>query len=618
MKTFGGLALAAAVATAACSSHGTSSVLPATQSAPQTTAQSTFGTHSVRPAAVAAAPLGWSGTATLAVTPANANDLGALASSQQLAVTVGLQLRNVDQLKSLVASRGRVDPTTFKSTYGPTPTQVAAVTTYLQSQGFSNVSVEPNNLLIDATASAATVSKAFNTSLHSFSVGGVSAFANTSPAYVPQSLSGIVVAVLGLNNIQMFKASPPMSSRPALAQQVQRRTQSVNQPQPTPCTWLEGQSSPVNCMRFYDPPTYWITYDVGNTPTADLIPVAIMTEGDVTQSISDLRLNESKFNLPQVPVNVIHSGLPGTDVSGDGEWTLDMTYSSGMAGNLSALDVYNATSFTDSDIAKMYNKWVSDDLTRIGNSSFGGCEYGPYIDGSMVLMDEILNEGAAQGQTMFVSSGDTGAFCPVAGVGENGVPAGGALMVNYPASSPYVVAVGGTDLFSNADGTYAGETAWEAGGGGISQFEYAPYWENPAQPIGTTPAGLTFRGVPDIAMDAAIETGALLWGGAAVNGSCTPCITAGTSLASPLSAGVYARLLTTHGGLGFAAPLFYSNFTSHAAGAQQTGPPPWQPDGGFHDILAGGNGVYNALPGYDFASGLGSFDVSVMNAEIGN
>jgi subtilase family serine protease len=621
MNKFGGLALVAAFATTACSSHGSSSVVPVggAASTSQTTSKlvGALGMQTTRPPMVAAAPAGWAGTATQAVPPVNATDLGTLAGSKQITVTVGLQLRNVDQLRALVASRNRILPGAFKATYSPTSDQVGAVTAYLQSQGFSNITVAANSLLVDGTASAATVSKVFNTSLHSFTQNGTNVFANVSPAYVPQALGGTVVAVLGLNNLTMFKTSPLRTSRPDLASSARKTMSMAGQPPPTPCTWLKGVSSPANCMRFYDPPTFWLAYDVADTSSANNIPIAIMTEGVLDQSISDLRLNESKFGLPQVSVNIVPTGGPGTDTSGASEWTLDMTYSSGMAGNVSSLYVYNASSFNDADITKMYNRWVSDWYTTIGNSSFGGCEWGPYIDGSMVLDDEILNEAAAQGQTMFVSSGDSGSFCTVSGA-TNAVPAG-LPFVEYPAASPYVVAVGGTDLFSNTDGTYLGETAWEAGGGGISQFEYAPYWENPAQPVGTTPAGLTFRGVPDIAMDASLETGALLWGGQAVDGACTPCVTAGTSLAAPLAAGVMARLQETHGNeLIFAAILFYNNFTSHTAGAQQQGPPPWQPDGGFHDILAGANGAYQALPGYDFITGLGSFDVSLMNAQIGN
>jgi len=604
MKKISVLALVAGLAAAACSSHGNTALTPSGSNPSQmgsgrspqslsTSGVSQFGMQSMKAQALAVPPAGWASTATLPITPANASDLGALSPSQSITVRVGLQLRNVDQLKQAIAGGQEIDPGSFNAAYAPTTTQVNAVTAYLSSQGFSNISVEPNNVIVSASASAANVSKAFNTSLDSFSQNGSTIYANTAPAYVPASLSGTVVAVLGLNNAQAMKPTPK---------------------QPTPCSFF-GVGTPAQaCLRFYDPSTYSIAYDAGKTPTGHATNVAIMTEGSLTQSISDFRLNEQQFNLPQANIKIVPVGLPSTDTAGATEWTLDMTYSTGMAGAVQQLYLYNTTSLTDSDIALMYSRWATDDLSKIGNSSFGGCEFFSFLDGSMVIMDEILAQGAVQGQTMFVSSGDSGSFCGVA-ASANGVPAG-APFVEYPAASPYSNAVGGTDLFTNADGTYKGETAWEAGGGGISQFEYSPYWETAVQPVDN--AG-SFRGVPDVAMDAALETGALLWGGQATNGSCTPCVTGGTSLASPLSAGVWARLQTAHGNhLGFAPLRLYHNFTSHAAGAVQIGPPAWQPDGGFHDILNGANGLYQALPGYDYTTGLGSFDIAIMNAQIGN
>jgi subtilase family serine protease len=589
-------ALGAGIVLASCSSHASNAIVPQGPAGlAHAVTTSSFGTHSMVAPNVATAPAGWTTTGTQAFTLANASDLGALSPSTPVTVRVALQLRNVDQLKSAVAARQRLDPATLAATYNPTSAQVGLVTSYLGSKGFSNVTVDANNLLVSATATAGQVAQAFDTTLHSFSQNGRNVYANTSPAYVPQSLSGIVVAVLGLSNAPTMKAAPRQ--------------------QATPCN-VEGVATPSQaCLRFYDPATFQIAYDATSVPDGSSTTVAIMTEGDVTQSISDLRLNEQNFNLPQVPVNVIKVGLSSTDTSGDGEWTLDTAYSSGIAGNLKALDLYNTTSLTDSDITLMYNAWVTQDLAPIGNSSFGGCEYAPFLDGSMLAIDEIMLEGAAQGQTMFVSSGDSGGFCGVAGAGANGVPAG-APMVEYPASSPYVVAVGGTDLFSNADGTYLGEQSWEAGGGGVSQFEYSPYWETTEQPVSQNVSSM--RGVPDIAMDAAIETGALTWGGQAANGACTPCVTGGTSLASPLAAGSYARMQSAHGNtLGFLPPLLYQNYVENAAGAPNTGPPAWEPRGGFHDIIVGSNVSFQALPGYDYTTGLGSFDIGAMNAQIG-
>lgn len=599
MKRLVVAATVAALITSACSGNGAGSgsgVVPGPASQGSTMVR--------RPAAVAAAPAGWATTGTQALSLRNASDTGPLAPSTTLTIRVGMQLRNATQLQQLVGSGQTLSNAAFMSTYAPTAAQVSAVQSYLQSQGFSNITVEPNNLIVSGTASAAKAAAAFDTALESYTQNGVSVYANTKPAYVPQALAGTVVAVLGLNNAAKATAkhpSKPTSPPPATQTSV------------TPCT--AGVSSPA-CLRFYDPATYGVTYDVGTTPTGANTAVAIMAEGNVTPSIADLRTNESKFHLPQVPVSVMHVGLASPDTAGDDEWTLDMTYSSGMAGNLRHIYLYDTTSLTDSDIALEYNHWVTDHLAPIGNSSFGGCEYGPYLDGSMLLDDEILLQGASQGQTMFVSTGDSGGFC---GVGvPNGVPAG-APLVEYPSASPYVVAVGGTDLYSNANGSYLGETSWEAGGGGLSQFEYSPYWESGIQPVSSTPAGFSFRGLPDIAMDASLETGALLYtSGSAANGSCTPCITGGTSLASPLAAGAYARMQTAHNNtLGFAPPLLYRIYTKNPNAVTVTGPPPTQTIGGFHDIITGSNVTYQALPRYDYTTGMGSLDIAVTNAQIG-
>jgi subtilase family serine protease len=212
---------------------------------------------------------------------------------------------------------------------------------------------------------------------------------------------------------------------------------------------------------------------------------------------------------------------------------------------------------------------------------------------------------------MFASSGDTGSFCSVGT--PNGVPAG-APLVEYPAASPYVVAVGGTTLLSNADASYEGELAWNAGGGGVSQFEYSPYWQQGVQPSNPSAAGapVSLRGLPDIAMDADPNTGADVYVGGALT------VIGGTSLSSPLAAGVYARLQSAHdNALGLGSPAFYKIYSQATPGAPVAGPPPTRAYGGFHDILTGGNGAYSALPGFDYTTGLGTFDVSATNATIG-
>jgi subtilase family serine protease len=625
MKRLAAASVALGMTVASCSGgHSAGSLLPSgAQNGPTTqsaasSSPSAAGLRTTRGVAVAAVPAGWAATATQAIAPRTGSDQGALPASQQLTVHLGLQLRNVDGLKSSILSHAIMSPGQVLSAYGPSAADVSKVTSYLQTQGFTSVGVSENRLIVSATAPAATVAKAFSTTLHSFGGG---TFANTTPAYVPQSLGGIVVAVLGLSNLQAFTVAKhpvtvainhasPSASAPAPQPESPCAVSSVYiiglpSPQPVPAP-VAGQ---VGCPRNYTPSDYWRAYDANTTPAASSVKIAILTEGNPRPAIGDFRINEQGDGLPQVPVGVKDVGLAGSDTSADaeGEWTLDMTASSGMAGNLQAIKLYAATSFTDSDIALMFNKWVEKDEQRIANASFGGCEVYPYLDGSMLLDDEIFAEGAAQGQTLFASTGDTGSFCSVGN--PNGVP-GGAPLVEYPAASPYVVAVGGTTLWSTVPGAYQGESAWSAGGGGISQFEYSPSWQSGIQPASSTPVGFTFRGLPDVSMDGDLQTGMIMY----MQGSWT--VIGGTSLSSPLMAGVWARMLQAHPGLTYAPPALYGTFAASASSATNAGPPPTATYGPFHDVLSGANGLYSAAPGYDYTTGLGSVDVDALSAAL--
>ncbi|MGA8618719.1 MAG: S53 family peptidase [Candidatus Sulfotelmatobacter sp.] len=519
----------------------------------------------------------WVSTATQAVGPtlANAISQGALPDSTPVHVNVGLQIQNRAALVSYVQSitnpnsplyGQELQPSDFLASYAPSPTQVHSVVSYLNQQGFQNVQIEPNNLMIAADGTAGAVRQAFNTQLQSYLVNGVSVYANLTTAQVPQNLRGTVAAVLGLNNAAVMTMP----------------THSVSIP---------------NYPAAYRPMNLWIAYDVGSTPTGSKTPIAIFAEGNVTGVISDLRLAETNNKLPQVPVTVVQVGLASPDVSGADEFDMDTQYSSGLADNVSRLYIYATTSLSDSDVALMFNHFAAQKLARAGSASFGICEVFPFLDGSMLVDDNSFLEAAAQGQTVFASSGDNGSACGVA-VGVNGVPGGGAPMVEYPASSPYVIAAGGTTLITNSDGTYDQEIAWNAGGGGASQFEGSPFWQAPVNPFSTLG-----KGVPDVAMDADPNSGVYIW----LNGT-EQCCYGGTSLSSPLALGAFARFQSVSSNeVGFAGPAFYSGATP--------APNPASPVG-FHDIILGGNGLYTALPGYDAVTGLGSFDISKFNAAL--
>jgi subtilase family serine protease len=112
-------------------------------------------------------------------------------------------------------------------------------------------------------------------------------------------------------------------------------------------------------------------------------------------------------------------------------------------------------------------------------------------------------------------------------------------------------------------------------------------------------------------MDGDLQTGMILY----ISGSWT--VIGGTSLSSPLMAGVYARMLQSHPALGFAAPQLYHTFSVSNPGTKLLGPPPTINQGPFHDVISGANGLYSALPGYDYTTGLGTVDVDALNAAIG-
>src|ERR1700733_367811 len=175
MLKLAALAAIAGILTASCA-HGGSSALPPAGPAGLTpssaTAPSTLGARTIRPKSLAAAPAGWANTATGALALANASDLGRLDGAKAVNVVLSLQMRNVDGAKAAIAAGQRISRGAFVSEYAPSSTQVAAAVSYLQSQGFSSVSAAPNNMLITASAPAANVEKAFNTSLHAYSVSG--------------------------------------------------------------------------------------------------------------------------------------------------------------------------------------------------------------------------------------------------------------------------------------------------------------------------------------------------------------------------------------------------------------------------------------------------------------
>lgn len=517
----------------------------------------------------------WVNTATKPLKLSHSKLLAPLVSAKQMNVVVSLKLRHRKQLNQYIQKINTpgnplygqsLTPSEFTQKFGPTDAQVQHVSHYLQGKGLKIQKVASNNLLITAKGTENQIETAFHTQISRFRQNGHTVFANTKSAQVPQFLAGTVKAVLGLNSAAHMTTAHKKKSDAMPAKTL-------------------GLTS--NYPASYTPKGFWNAYDVGNTPSGQSTNIAIFAEGDLTKVVQNLRAEENANNLAQVPVTIVKTGPASSDTSGAVEWDMDTQYSSGMAGNVSNLYLYDAPSLSNADIVKEFNKFVTQDKAKAGSASFGECGILAEATGLMSTADQVFAQAAAQGQTIFASSGDTGGFCTVAPT--NGVPAG-IPDVEFPAASQYVTAVGGTTLFTNSDGSYNKEIAWTAGGGGPSYFEPEPSWQ---QGIVTPSTG---KGVPDISMDADPNSGAVVYTGASSKET-----VGGTSLSSPLALGVWARLETSHNnGLGFAPPLLYQAYQSK----------------GFHDITLGDNGPYVATPGWDFTTGLGTFDVTQMNSQI--
>ena len=304
-----------------------------------------------------------------------------------------------------------------------------------------------------------------------------------------------------------------------------------------------------------------------------------------------------------------------------------------MAPEAAGLILYFGSTLVDATVEAMLTTWVNDPAGPAqANASFGECERTPLdpileqLPGNISqkpnatlgialgnnlepVAEATLRQATIEGRTLFSSSGDTGSSCPV--VVLPGIGAGNGLLnqivplTSYPASSPYTVAVGGTVLYTTATappGRFA-EYAWTFTGGGDSLLIPAPAYQRGTSglflPCVATAAGqLTdlgqpCRGVPDVAA----QSGDALTNGYAIVAAGKDSQGGGTSLSSPLWAGMWARANQGVGGAG----LGFANETIYRLGKNPT-----TAARDFYDITLGVNGLYAALPGWDYVSGFGT------------
>jgi subtilase family serine protease len=482
----------------------------------------------------------------------------------------------------------------WKAAYAPSTSSVAAVTGYLNAQGFRNVEVSGNRMLVTADGTAAQATRAFHTSLVDFRLGRKLVYGNTAAASVPTSLAKTVAAVIGLNNLPLNALRPTV------------KHQSADAGSPD----LEGGLFPAQ---------FETTYNATGTKPGTKTSVAILSEGDTTGVISSLRYAEAQEKMPKVPVTVVNVGPQSTDTAGADEFDMDSQVSTMVSGGVKHLYMYNIGSLVDAEVDADFAKFVSQDKAQALSASIGGCEINSYLDGSEVSTDVVMQEGAMQGQSLFASSGDNGDACMY--VAAIGAPAG-VPGVNWPASGEFDTAVGGTSLISDDAGNRIQELGWLGSGGGISTVENPGWWTQASDPAFDTQYVSGGRAVPDISLDADpnLATPVKVYVGKTIS------YVGGTSLSSPMMLGFWARLESAHANkLGLASIPLYQVYDKINPGTSETTPigltvivPSANPAAvpGFTDIVAGSNGTYTATPGYDLVTGLGAPDVTALNKVI--
>jgi len=516
---------------------------------------------------------------------AGAKWLGGLASDTRIPMAFALPLRNRAELQELL---GRIyDPADplyghyltsreFTDRFGPTQADYDAVISYARSLGLTVTGTHPNRTLLDVSGPAGMIEAAFALHLRRYQApGGREFYAPDDNPEVPDAVASRIAGVVGLDNAAVWHAHRRLVSAAEMA-----RTEP-----------FQIGTGPGGGLTPGDIRTAYNLQGVAADGTGQVLG---LFELDGYRS-SDVTSYESYYGLPSVPLqNVLIDGFSGRPGSGADEVTLDIELQIALAPGASKIIIYEGPN-SNTGVVDTYNRIATDNLAKQISTSWGLSEG---QNSSTVISSEntAFLQMAAQGQSIYAAAGDSGAY-------DDGTT----LSVDDPASQPYMVGVGGTQLFVNADGTYNHETTWNvdntvsggAGGGGISSLWSIPSWQ---QGIATA-ASATMRNVPDVSLNADQNTGYSIYyhGGWWIYG--------GTSCTAPLWAALTARVNQQRAAngyqpLGFANPAIYQIAKGARYGAD------------FHDITQGTNLFYGAGTGYDNATGWGSFNGANLLADL--
>ncbi len=490
--------------------------------------------------------------------------VGLLPGTQSLQLDLALPLRNQAELDDLL--QRLYDPQSpsfhqflsvaeFTARFGPTAEDYAAVVRFAEQNGLTITGTSPNRVILNVTGTVENIERAFQVTMGTYQ-HPTERRTFYSPDREP-SAAGLSVPLWHITGLDDFSIP-----RPASLHQNSEATSHATGSGP-------GGNFLGSDMR--------AAYYGGDTSTGTGQSVGLVEFGGY--NFSDVQAYFASVGQPlNVPVtNISTDGSPLTctgTCTNDLEQALDIEEAISIAPGMSELRVYVARA-SDVDI---FNKMATDNISKSLSCSWGWSPPDPSSD------DPIFAEFVAQGQTLFVASGDNGSY---------GSGALGTLNI-YPAFDNYITAVGGTVLTTKgAGGAWESETAWSNSGGGIAPDIPIPAYQQLAGVITRANKGsLTLRNVPDVAIEGNTDN-YICFNGACAGGW------GGTSFGAPRWAAIVAlinQLRATNGksSLGFINSAIYPDGLEPVYSTR------------FHDITSGSNGKYSAEIGYDLVTGWGS------------
>jgi hypothetical protein len=371
-------------------------------------------------------------------------------------------------------------PDEFGQQFGPGDQDMQTVAAWLASYGFQIGGISRGRTVIEFSGTAAQVQQAFHTEIHKYVLNGEAHWANASDPQIPAALAPVI---MGINSLHNFSKKPAHHVGGVYSKT--RSTGEVKSIRPDFTYQDFSQCGQVGVCYFVGPYDFAKIYNIlplwNGSPAIDGTGQNIAIVGRSEIVIQDVRDFRSLFSLPANDPDIIVNGSdPGIVPDDETEAILDVEWSGAVAkGAKIHLVISASTETTDGvDLSAVYA--VENNVAPIVNESFLQCELFLGAAGNN-FENAIRQQAAAQGITFFTAAGDQGSAGCDTFPGSTPAPAKNGLMVNGLATSPYGVAVGGTD-FQNYGPNYT-----------INSLQAAsPYWNatndaNQASALGYIP-----------------------------------------------------------------------------------------------------------------------------------